>query len=123
MGVEAWVAIMKMYFENHQGGSEKSRVLILLTFLHKQTQTWIMQKTETERDLCSNIFDMLLRRYGDGPSSSAAKLQCDVSKQNQGEKIDTYLDDLEGLRVRGHADETVKTRNWDISKKIHDWAS
>ena len=118
VSVEAWVAMMKMYFESQQGGSEKSKVLILLTFLHKQAQAWIMQKTETERDSCKKIFDMLLRRYGDGPSSSAARLQFDVRKQNQGEKIDTYIYDLEGLRIRGHPEETVKTRNWEISKKF-----
>ena len=61
---------------------------------------------------------MLLRRYRDGPSSSAARLQFDVRKPNQGEKIDTYLDDLEGLCIRGHPEETVKTRNWEISKKF-----
>ena len=116
--MEAWVAMMKMYFESQQGGSEKSKVLILLTFLHKQAQAWIMQTTETQRDSCKKIIDMLLRRYGDGPSSSAARLQFDVGKQNQGEKIDTYLDDLEGLRIRGHPEETVETRNWEISKKF-----
>ncbi len=61
---------------------------------------------------------MLLRRYGDGLSSSAARLQFDVRKQNQGENIDTFLDDLDGWRTRGHPDETVKTRNWEISKKF-----
>ena len=35
VSVEAWVAMIKMYFENQQGGSEKSKVITLLTFLHK----------------------------------------------------------------------------------------
>ncbi len=96
VNVEAWVAKMKMYFESQQGGSEKSIVLVLLSFLpgasavQKQAQAWIMQKTELGTDSCKKIFDMLLRRYGDGPSSSAARLQFDVRKQSQGETIDTY---------------------------------
>ncbi len=48
MSVEAWVAMMKMYFESQQEKSEK--VLILPTFWHKQAQAWIMQKPEAERD-------------------------------------------------------------------------
>ncbi len=75
-------------------------------------------KTDAERDTCEKKFDMLLRRYGDGPPSSAARLQFDMRRQNQGEKIDTYLDDLAGLRNRGHLDETVKVCNWEISKKF-----
>ena len=42
VSVEAWVAMMKMYFESQQGSSEKSKVLILLKFLHKQAEAWIM---------------------------------------------------------------------------------
>ena len=116
--VEAWLAMTKRYFECQQGGSEKYRVLILLTFLYEQAQAWIMQQTEAERDSCQKIFDMLQRQYGDVFLCSAARLHFDVRKQNQGEKIDTYMDDSEGLRIPGHPDETIKTRSWEISKKF-----
>ena len=118
MSVEAWVTMMKIDFDGQQHGNERSCVLILFTFLHKQAQAWIMQKTDAERHTCEKIFDMLLGRYGDGPSSSAARLQFDVRRQNQGEKIDTYLDNLQGLRIREDPDETVKARNWEISMKF-----
>ena len=49
---EAWVAMLKMYFDSQQGSSDKFKVLILLTFLQKQAQEGIMPKTEAERDSC-----------------------------------------------------------------------
>ena len=61
---------------------------------------------------------MLLQRYGNGPSSTAARLQFDWRRDNQGEKVDTYLDNLERLRNKGHPDGTVEVRNWEISQKF-----
>ncbi len=52
--VDAWISLMKMYLEDHKG-NENAKVLILLTFLHRDAQAWIMQKTSTERDTCERL--------------------------------------------------------------------
>ena len=56
--VDAWISLMRMYLEDCRG-PERTKVLTLLTFLHRHAQAWIMQKPENERDSCEKVFMLL----------------------------------------------------------------
>ncbi len=60
--VDAWISLMKMYLEDHEG-NQSTKVLKLLTFLHRHAQAWIMQKTEAERGTCDKVFTFLSKRF------------------------------------------------------------
>ncbi len=115
--VHAWISLMKMYLEDYKG-NENAKVLTLLTFLHRHAQAWIMQKTETERDTCDKVFVLFSKRFGIGASPSDARLRFDEGKQQPNEKLDTFLDDLEALRIRAAPQEPLKTRNLEIMRKF-----
>ncbi len=61
--VDAWISLMRMYLEDCKG-AERTRVLTLITFLHKHAQAWIMQKPQSERDTCQKIFNCFPRGSG-----------------------------------------------------------
>ncbi len=115
--VDAWISLMKMYLEDHKG-NENAKILTLLTLLHRYAQAWIMQETETERDTCDKVFVLLSKRFGIGASPSDARLRFDERKQQPNEKLDTFLDDLEALRIRAAPEEPLKTRNLEIMRKF-----
>ncbi len=50
VGADAWLNIMRMYLSDQPHSPENSNVLILLTFLDKHAQTWIMQKMTAARE-------------------------------------------------------------------------
>ena len=77
-----------------------------------------MQKTESERDTCDKVFALLSKRFGIGASPSDARLRFDERKQQPNEKLDTFLDDLEALRIRAAPEEPLKTRNLEIMRKF-----
>ena len=108
---------MRMYLED-QKGNENAKVLTLLTFLHKHAQAWIMQKTPAERYTCEKVFALLLKRFGIGASPSDASLRFDERKQPPNEKLDTFLDELEALRIRAAPEEPLKTRDLEIMRKF-----
>ncbi len=84
--VDAWISLLRMYLEDCKG-PERTRVLTLITFLHKHAQAWIMQKPQNERDSCQKIFNLLSKRFGIGNSSKDARLQFDVRKQEPNENL------------------------------------
>ncbi len=95
--VDARMSLIRMYLE-HCRGTERTKVLTLLTFLHKHAQAWIMQKLTEERDTCDKIFTILSKRFGIGDSPNEARLQFAVRRQALDEKLDTFLDHLEESR-------------------------
>ena len=115
--VDAWISLMRMYVEDCRG-PERTKVLTLLTFLHRHAQAWIMQKPENDRDSCEEVFMLLSKRFGIGESPNNERLQFDVRKQESGEKLDTFLDHLEALRIEAAPGETIKTRNLEITRKF-----
>ncbi len=115
--VDAWVSLIRMYLEDHKG-NENAKVLTLLMFLHRHAQAWIMQKTPVERDTCEKVFALLLKRFGIGASPSDARLRFDERKQQPNEKLDTFLDELEALRITAAPEEPLKTRNLEIMRKF-----
>ena len=108
---------MRLYLDDCKG-AERTRVLTLITFLHKHAQAWILQKPHSERDSCQKIFNLLRRRFGIGDSPNDARLQFDVRKQEPNEKLDTFLDHLEALRIKAAPEESIKTRNLEIMRKF-----
>ena len=108
---------MRMYLEDCRD-AERTKVLTLLTFLHRHAQAWIMQKPENERDSCEKVFILLSKRFGIGESPNDARLQFDVRKQETGEKLDTFLDHLEALRIKAAPGESIKTHHLEIMRKF-----
>ena len=68
---DAWISLMRMYLEDCRG-SERKKVLTLLTFLHKHAKAWIMQKPAEERDSCDKVVTLLSKRFGIGDSPNDA---------------------------------------------------
>ncbi len=116
-GVDAWLSLMRMYLEDSRG-SVRTKVLTLLTILHKHAQAWIMQKPAEERATRDKFFTLLSKRFGIGDSPNDARLQFDVRRQAPDEKLATFLDHLEALRIKAAPAESVKTRNLEIMRKF-----
>ena len=60
---------------------------------------------------------MLSKRFGIGASPSDARIRFDERKQQPNEKLDTFLDNLEALRIIVAPEEPLKTRNLEIMTK------
>ena len=80
--VDAWISLMRMYLEDCRG-SKRTKVLTLLTFLHKHAQAWIMQKPAEERDSCDKVFILVSKRFGIEDSPNDARLQFDVRLEDR----------------------------------------
>ncbi len=61
---------------------------------------------------------MLSKRFGIGESPNDARLQFDARKQETGEKLDTFLDHLEALRIKAAPGESIKTRHLEIMRNF-----
>ena len=115
--VDAWISLMRMYLEDCRG-PERTKVLTLLTFFHRHAQAWIMQKPENERDSCEKVCMMLSKRFGIGEYPNDARLQFDVRKQESDERLHTFLDHLEALRIKAAPGESIQTHNLEIMRKF-----
>ena len=76
-----------------------------------------MQNPHDERYSCQKVFNFLSQRFGIGECPNGARLQFDVRNQEPNEKLDSFLDHIEALRIKGAPEEPIETRNLEIMRK------
>ena len=66
----------------------------------EEARGFIFNKPEADRDNVESLFMLLSKRFGSGGNRSQARAEFTARKQKDGETIQQYLDELEGLRLR-----------------------
>ena len=122
--IDEWLLVMKRFLERvYSKFSLVDKAWAIIDHLGGEARSYIINKTEYERDSHEKVSTLLSSRFETGSSRWPVRQAFKLRSQLVKEDLMKDLDALEGLRSQGLFDEPLTTRRFEILHRFMDGVS